>query len=392
MAHVTDDRVLESTTTIGTTAFALAGALAGYRALGAVMTSPSDTCYYAAWLVDASGNPTGEFEEGLGTYSAANTLTRTTVMRSSNANAIVTFSAGTKYVAITAVAARTLQLEPSLAAQFPIITSEPATPAAGFVAVYAKEIAGIGVIRYKNAQGLDHTIQKQLAVNGFETCFGGIAAPTVIGGPTAAATVTNNAVSAALAATNLATQMLHTVMSTTATAGGLGTHISAPLRFWRGNTAGAGGFTFTLRFSLLALQAGMRAFWGIQDSVTPLTNVDYTTATAPGKIGLAIIANTGNWNLVHNITASAPTVIALGANFPVNITDVLELNLSCAPNGSTIGYRVRNLSTGNETSGALSTNIPAATTFMCPSGAITNNATAAIASMRFYKWTKEADN
>lgn len=393
MAHVTDDRVLESSTTTGTGALTLAGALTGFRAFGTVMTSPSDTCYYALWAVDASGNPTGDYEEGLGTYSASNTLTRTTILRSSNSNAVVSLAAGTKYVTITAVASRTLQLRPTLDAVFPIITSEPSAPPAGFVSLYSKEIAGVGVMRYRNAQDLDHTLQKALAVNSFETCMGGIAAPTVIGGATAAATVTNNAVSAALASTNLGTSLIHTVMATTTTAGTLATHISAPLRFWRGNAAGLGGFVWTVRFGLNGtLQSGQRVFWGLQDSVTPLTNADYTTATTPGKIGMAIIANSGNWNLVHNVTASAPTIIALGASFPVNNTDVMELILACAPNSSTIGYRVRNLSTGAETSGTLSTNIPASTTYLCPSGAITNNATAAIASMRFYKWTKEADN
>ena len=77
MAHITEDRVAESTTTTGTGALTLAGALTGFRTFSSVMTSPSDTCWYALWAVDASGNTTGDFECGLGTYSAANTLTST---------------------------------------------------------------------------------------------------------------------------------------------------------------------------------------------------------------------------------------------------------------------------------------------------------------------------
>lgn len=101
MAHITEDRVLETTTTSGTGALTLAGAVTGFRTFASVMTSPSDTCLYALWAVDADGNATGDYEEGLGTYSASNTLTRTTVFRSSNANAAVTLAAGTKYVAIS---------------------------------------------------------------------------------------------------------------------------------------------------------------------------------------------------------------------------------------------------------------------------------------------------
>lgn len=102
MAHITEDRVLETTTTSGTGALTLAGAVTGFRTFASVMTSPSDTCLYALWAVDANGNATGDYEEGLGTYSASNTLTRTTVFRSSNANAAVSLAVGaTKYVAIS---------------------------------------------------------------------------------------------------------------------------------------------------------------------------------------------------------------------------------------------------------------------------------------------------
>lgn len=96
MAHVMKDRVREVSTTTGTGAMTLGGAITTYRAFSSVMTSPSDTCFYA--IAHQSAN---EWETGLGTYSSANTLTRTTVIASSNANAAVSFSAGTKEVAIS---------------------------------------------------------------------------------------------------------------------------------------------------------------------------------------------------------------------------------------------------------------------------------------------------
>lgn len=104
MARISEDRIFETSTTTGTGALTLAGAVTGFRAFSAVMTSPSDTCYYGIEGVDGSGVPTGEWETGLGTYSAANTLTRTTVLESSNAGAAVNFSAGTKNVFMCALA------------------------------------------------------------------------------------------------------------------------------------------------------------------------------------------------------------------------------------------------------------------------------------------------
>lgn len=106
MAHIIADRVYDTSTTTGTGALTLSGsAPTGYRTFSAVMTT-NDTCYYSIVLQAGS-----EWETGLGTYSAANTLTRTTVYASSNSNNAVSFSAGTKDVFLTFVASRSLQLD-----------------------------------------------------------------------------------------------------------------------------------------------------------------------------------------------------------------------------------------------------------------------------------------
>lgn len=99
MAHITADRVLETSTTTGTGAFTLAGAVTGFRAFSAVC-STNDTVPYFIEAVDGSGVPTGDWETGFGTYSGANTLTRTTVVASSNSDSAVNFSAGTKRVGL----------------------------------------------------------------------------------------------------------------------------------------------------------------------------------------------------------------------------------------------------------------------------------------------------
>lgn len=100
MAHIREPRVLETTTTTGTGALTLAGAMTGFRTFASVCAT-NDTCIYYIEAVDSNGNATGDFEAGFGTYSAANTLTRTTVLRSSNSNAAVSLAAGTKRVGIT---------------------------------------------------------------------------------------------------------------------------------------------------------------------------------------------------------------------------------------------------------------------------------------------------
>tara|TARA_R100000995_G_scaffold81532_1_gene54439 strand:- start:2414 stop:3076 length:663 start_codon:yes stop_codon:yes gene_type:complete len=96
MALVVADRVKETTTTTGTGAVSLAGAATNFRTFSSVLSN-ADTTYYA--IVD---NANFAFEVGLGTYaSSGNTITRTTVLSSSNSNSAVDFGAGSKDVILT---------------------------------------------------------------------------------------------------------------------------------------------------------------------------------------------------------------------------------------------------------------------------------------------------
>ena len=96
MALVVADRVKETTTSTGTGAISLGGAEPNFRTFSSVL-SDADTTYYA--IIDDSNLA---FEVGLGTYaSSGNTITRTTVLASSNSNNAVSFSAGTKDVFLT---------------------------------------------------------------------------------------------------------------------------------------------------------------------------------------------------------------------------------------------------------------------------------------------------
>jgi hypothetical protein len=100
------DRVYETTVTTGTGALALAAAVTGYIRFADIPSiATNDTVGYCVYAVDGNGNPSGAWEVGVGTYSSANTLTRTTVEASSNAGAAVDFAAGTKHVIGNASAA-----------------------------------------------------------------------------------------------------------------------------------------------------------------------------------------------------------------------------------------------------------------------------------------------
>jgi hypothetical protein len=91
------DRVMETSTTTGTGTYTLAGAVTGYQTFAGV--GDGNTAYYCAMDVDGNGIPTGGWEVGLGTYTAAGTLlARTTMLASSNSNNAVNWAAGTRRV------------------------------------------------------------------------------------------------------------------------------------------------------------------------------------------------------------------------------------------------------------------------------------------------------
>ena len=104
MALVLNDRVKETSTTTGTGTINLAGAETGFETFVSGVGS-TNTTFYAIEL-----NSAGEFEVGIGTVTDASpdTLSRDTVISSSNSDALVNFSAGTKTVFCTLPASRTM--------------------------------------------------------------------------------------------------------------------------------------------------------------------------------------------------------------------------------------------------------------------------------------------
>lgn len=90
------DRVKDTTTTTGTGDITLSGsAPTGFQTFAQAF-SVSDRVYYAI-----SSATSAEWEVGYGTLTGGTTLERTTVLESSNADAAVNFSAGTKDVFCT---------------------------------------------------------------------------------------------------------------------------------------------------------------------------------------------------------------------------------------------------------------------------------------------------
>ena len=121
MALVINDRVKETSTTTGTGTFSLAGAETGFETFVAGV-GDGNTTYYAI-----SHDGTNEWEVGVGTVTdaATDTLSRDTIISSSNSDAAVNFSAGGKTVFCTLPAKKTIS---------------PVMDATGFVVTHASTL------------------------------------------------------------------------------------------------------------------------------------------------------------------------------------------------------------------------------------------------------------
>jgi len=104
VALVINDRVKETSATTGTGTLDLGGAVQDFETFVAGVGT-TNTTYYC---IINSG--TGEFEVGIGTVTDAtpDTLSRDTVISSSNSDALVNFTSGTKDVFCTLPAKKTM--------------------------------------------------------------------------------------------------------------------------------------------------------------------------------------------------------------------------------------------------------------------------------------------
>ena len=123
MPLVLADRVRETSTTTGTGTLTLAGAVAGFRTFSAGVGN-TNTCYYTITMGS-------DWEVGVGTVGAG-TLTRDTILSSSNSGSAVNFAAGTKDVFATYPAGRSVTTtEPLTNKPIDSSTIGGTTPAAG---------------------------------------------------------------------------------------------------------------------------------------------------------------------------------------------------------------------------------------------------------------------
>ena len=165
------NRVQETTTTGGTGTLTLSGAVTGYITFASGFSTGASLFY----TVD---NGVGEWEIGIGTLVTTGTLSRVTVIASSNGGALVNFGSGTKRVFCSAPTRSLVPDQDSNSGK--VLTTDGTNPA------WTTTLNGITIGNLTAAAGAFTTLSASSTVSGtgFSTY---LASPPAIGGTTAAA-------------------------------------------------------------------------------------------------------------------------------------------------------------------------------------------------------------
>lgn len=261
------------------------------------------------------------------------------------------------------------------------VASTPATPAADKLKMYVKTYAGRTIPHWIGPSGVDTAFQSALATNRV-VMFIPQTGSTGTGGNFGAVWTSNGTAShptpssTAPAAVN---QMKRTryanVVTTTNQQLGPRFNAASEQMFWRGNAAGLGGFFFYTRFIVELYPAStVRLFAGLASTVstsvaisdTVLANTcglwHDTTDPSSGAGALNFVTKDGTTATKQQITLA--NALAAG--------NAYDFTMFCAPNGSTISWRLVDLRNNVTYANSTSTTLPVATSFMQPQVQMSN--------------------
>ena len=247
------------------------------------------------------------------------------------------------------------------------ITTEPATPATGKVALYTKYIAGKASLKLKGTSGLDYSMQ--VALWGNNICIwnntnatAGLWQGTVGGGSgtfsQALPTVTSIYTSIKRARYANIVTTLNQVLG----------QRNTEAMFFRGSVSGQGGFFFFARIGFDVWTNGARFFGGMH-SATTVVSADPSALN--NTVGFCIdSADNGAISFLTRGTVATKA----STGFTAVTGKGYDVYAFCAPNSSQISWRIVDINTSVEASGIATLNLPTNTT-MLTAGVLASNAT-----------------
>jgi len=267
-------------------------------------------------------------------------------------------------------------------------TTDPSAPTGGII-LYSKSVAGRSLPKFMPPSGLDNVLQPAIFGNRMAIASPGSATALSyfgMGAFTAVGTVSHPA----LAAGTLRSSTSRAILTSAATAGSASELRYAATQCFPGSGS-MGGFFAVFRFGVSSSVATQRLAVGLWASVAA-TTVTIEPSTLVNGIWVGNDAADTNLQLMRNDGSGTATKIDLGSDFVKNQPEgIYELVLFCKPGDTTIYYRVKRLDAAGEVSGSLTTDIPAATTFLTPHFYLNNGGTAAAVILDMYRYYLESD-
>jgi len=277
------------------------------------------------------------------------------------------------------------------------ITTEPPTPLAGDLYIYSKAVAGRMMPKWKAPSGVDTSFQSNL---GFNTIQLWTPSLTNIGAgfgtvwPAGTGTFTSPVPSAGTAL-QLRRSMFANIVTTTNQILGVTASTAAQIpSFWRGSTAGNGGFFMQTRFTTELFPATTtRLFVGLTSLTTGVVAADTVTGNVAG---LSHITTDGITTMAFMTRDNVTTTRATFTVPTIASKNAYDFTMYAKPNDTVIYYRLVDLLTGlTIVDASTSTTLPINTAFMGPQVQMSNgtaNVTANTTAIGINKIYIESDN
>jgi len=256
-------------------------------------------------------------------------------------------------------------------------STQPAAPPADTLQLFGRRRAGADFIEVQRPNGRETPLGPHMGFNRIATWAPSSGTSVIASGMPR--TVVGTVAHPTPGSTNLSTSIRRWRVTSAALITGSSSDERAPVKLcFRGNAAGLGGWTYTNRISLATLQASANGFFGMLSSTSALA-VTQEINTLTNCIGFGFTNGVDtNWQVIHNDESGTVTKVDMGADFPVsNFGNVYTFFIYAEANGSFVGMRAVNETTGIDYEVELTTNIPASTTFLSVRNYMNNGATVA---------------
>lgn len=143
--------------------------------------------------------------------------------------------------------------------------------------------------------------------------------------------------------------------------------------WWRGDSAGEGGFFSCADFGFTTWTNGSRLFFGLHSAVIVIQNDPSTLANT---VGFAVDA--ADNGAINFLTRDATTATKASTGLTITSGKGYKACFYAAPNDTKIGWWIKDVNTGTIASGSATTNLPSNTTFLTVGVLASNGTNAAV--------------